>query len=579
MKNVLYTKYEKNLDTSSPYADYPRPQMKRESFLSLNGLWDFAFSRREDIPTHFSKKILVPFPPESRLSQICLSHAENEFLYYRKTFVLPEDFVGKNIILHFGGVDQICYVFINGKRIGENEGGYIPFSFSITNYLKSGTNVISLKVVDNLDKTYPYGKQTKSRGGMWYTQVSGIWQSVWLEAVPQNHIEKIKITPDLRGVEIEVFTAAEEKRITISETGESFSFTDNKIRIEPSEIRLWSPDSPYLYHFTLETENDRVTSYFALREIKMRSINGVMRLCLNGEPYLFNGLLDQGYYPDGIFLPATSEGYRDDILLAKQMGFNMLRKHIKIEPQIFYTMCDELGMIVFQDMVNNSDYSFFRDTALPTVAFKRRKDKNMHKNPRSRAIFEKSAAKTVELLYNHPSVLYYTVFNEGWGQFSADDMYYKLKMQDETRIFDSTSGWFWQSESDVVSHHVYFKKLRARPHPERPVVISEFGGYSLRIDGHLFGEGNYGYTSCKSTLEFAKAVERLYIKEALPLVKKCLSALVYTQISDVEDETNGLITYDREVVKIEPELMKKINGDLQSAFAEATKKQEKIDKK
>ena len=298
---------------------------------------------------------------------------------------------------------------------------------------------------------------------------------------------------------------------------------------------------------------------------------GKKRITLNGEPYLFNGLLDQGYFPDGIFLPATSDGYKEDILTAKALGFNMLRKHIKIEPECFYYLCDTLGMAVFQDAVNNSDYSFLRDTLLPTIGLKRLSDKKLHKCKRARKIFTETALGMTAHLYNHPSVLYYTIFNEGWGQFSADEVYKIVKDSDKTRIIDATSGWFIRHKSDVESHHVYFKKLKAKSPRKRPVVISEFGGYSHRCEGHLFGDKNYGYKTFKSREEFEENVKKLYLCEVLPLVKKGVSALVYTQISDVEDETNGFLTYDRRVLKVNPETFAEISKSLQEASKENAK--------
>lgn len=563
----LQTKWEKKLSRTNPLNEYPRPQLVRDSYLSLNGEWDFAFSKSSEAPSEFSDKILVPFPPESRNSGIMKTPEDDEYLHYRRFFTLPKDFLGKRTVVHFGAVDQISTVYVNGKTVGKNEGGYIPFSFDITDYLTDGENELSLSVTDTLDIRYPYGKQTKRRGGMWYTPVSGIWQTVWLEALPENPIEKIRLTPDINGVDIELTTLAKNKTLTLLDSGESFTFTENKIRISPREIKLWTPESPHIYRFSLETETDRVESYFALREIGVAQINGVKRLTLNGSPYLFHGLLDQGYYPDGIFTPASYGAYREDILFAKSLGFNTLRKHIKIEPQIFYYLCDTLGMVVFQDMVNNSDYSFFRDTALPTVGIKRIPDKKLHSDRLSRQIFIDTAKKTLGLLYNSPSVLYYTVFNEGWGQFSADEVYRELKALDKTRIFDATSGWFWQKESDVDSHHVYFKKLKVRPHPNMPSVISEFGGYSYRAAGHLFGSKNYGYKTFGTVEELSLAIEKLYLNEVCPLVEKCVSALIYTQISDVEDETNGFLTYDRELVKLDDGLMQKIKYSLDKAFS------------
>ncbi len=556
----LTTEFSKKLNKNAPFPDYPRPRLVRNSFFSLNGEWDFGISREE--PKEYGEKILVPFPPESALSGIERGHADGEKLYYRRSFTLPRGFVKNRVLLHFGAVDQHAKVILNGKEIGTHSGGYLPFTFDITDTLRESENEIKVEATDDLDLNYPYGKQTKKRGGMWYTPISGIWQTVWLESLPELAIRDVKITQSKDEAYFEVDSEAKLLKLTLTDSGEEFISTDGTFRISPKDKRLWSPEEPNLYHYTLESDNDTVNGYFALREIGTTVIDGVARLTLNGKPYLFNGLLDQGYFPDGLFLPATSEGYKNDILTAKSLGFNTLRKHIKTEPEIFYNMCDVYGMVVFQDMINNSDYSFIRDTALPTVGLKSIPDKKLHKNPLSREIFIKTMRETIEHLYSYPSVLYYTVFNEGWGQFNADETYELAKSLDKTRIFDATSGWFTRKKSDVISHHIYFKKLKAQPSASRPVVISEFGGYSYREYGHLFGDKNYGYRTLKTKEELTEAIKTLYADEVKPLVKKCVSALIYTQLSDIEDETNGFMTYDRRVLKVNAEDFSKIMKEL-----------------
>ena len=549
---TLTTEYVEKMDKDTPWNEYPRPSMVRDSFLCLNGQWDFCVSHKDPSPGTFTEKILVPFPPESLLSGIERNMPDCSFLHYKRSFTLPEGFNKGRIILHFGAVDTICEVYVNGQKVAYHEGGYLPFSADITDSISDGENQLYVWVKDNLDLNYPYGKQTKNRGGMWYTPVSGIWQTVWLESVPEKHIEKLKITPTMTKVKIQVIGGDDKKKITL-ESGEVFEFDGESFEFSPKEIRLWTPEEPNLYYFTLECGEDKVESYFALREIGIKQVNGIARLTLNAKPYLFNGLLDQGYYPDGIFLPATSDGYEKDILTAKACGFNMLRKHIKIEPEIFYNLCDRLGMVVFQDMVNNSTYSFIIDTALPTIGFKKLPIIFRHKSKRSRAIFEADMYGTMEHLYSFPSVLYYTIFNEGWGQFCADRMYEKARNFDPTRIFDSTSGWFYRKKSDVDSRHVYFKPLKLGKVTDRPIVISEFGGYSHRVKDHLYGENEYGYNSFATVEEYEAAIRKLYGEEIKPLISKGICALVYTQISDVEDETNGLITYDRRVLKLNSE--------------------------
>lgn len=552
---TLLTRYAKSLDKKNPLPEYPRPQFKRNSYLSLNGEWDFEGGG-------YLGKITVPFAPESFLSGVEKTFSDNDVIRYKKLFSIPEGFKKDRIILHFGAVDQVADVFFNGEKIGTHEGGYHPFSFDITDCICAGDNELSLEVSDRLDGIFPYGKQKRERGGMWYTPISGIWQTVWLESTPKGAIRGMKITGDMHSVKIECEADKLPLKLTMKETGLVYESQDGKFEIAPESAKRWSPESPYLYYFTIENEDDKIESYFALREIGIGNFNGTPRLTLNGEPYLFNGLLDQGYFPDGIYTPASYEAYRDDIMLAKSLGFNMLRKHIKIEPLIFYHLCDVLGIVVFQDMVNNSDYSFIRDTALPTVGIKKISDKNLHKNPVSREKFRTAMRETQELLYNSPSVLYYTVFNEGWGQFSADENYEIAKSYDKTRIYDATSGWFTQTKSDVDSHHVYFKKAKIKCFYERPVVLSEFGGYSYRPEGHLFGAKNYGYSVYKSREDFESALTRLYREEIFPLAERGISALVYTQISDVEDETNGFISYDRELIKLDVQKFASLSREL-----------------
>ena len=558
--STLVTKYANEMDKNIPWNEYPRPSMVRGSFLCLNGRWKFAFSK-EEFANDFDSEILVPFPPESLLSEIEKQKAKLEYLHYKRSFTLPVGFKKDRIILHFGAVDSICDVYVNGAQVVHHEGGYLPFSAYIEDYLHDGENELYVRVRDDLDRNYPYGKQTKKRGGMWYTPVSGIWQTVWIESVTKTHIEKIKVTPTDKDVKIQVFGGEDKKKITLSD-GTVKEFYGSETIISPEEKHTWSPEDPFLYHFTLESGDDRVESYFALRKIAIKKTDGIARLTLNGKPYLFNGLLDQGYYPDGIFLPATSDGYRNDILRAKECGFNMLRKHIKIEPEIFYYLCDSLGMVVFQDMVNNSGYSFFIDTVLPTIGFKRIPILFRHKNKSTQNIFISEMKGTLEHLHFFPSILYYTIFNEGWGQFKADEMYDLAKSIDPSRIYDATSGWFYRKKSDVDSRHVYFKPVKLGKITERPIVISEFGGYSYRVAGHLFGSEEYGYSSFESGEEFEEALRKLYGEEIKPLISKGICALVYTQISDVEDETNGLLTYDRAEIKVNPASTKALMDEL-----------------
>ena len=539
--------------------------MERDSYLSLVGKWDLTVIKGEKSESLGS--IAVPYPPESRLSGIEREKCSCEKYLYEKVFTLPSEMLGKKVLLHFGAVDQIAEVSLNGKFVGSHEGGYLPFTLDITDALCEGENTLSILVTDKLDHDFGWGKQRYDRGGMWYTPVSGIWQAVWLEAVPENYVKGLKITPTLTTVTIEVEGGGENKTLTLKENGKSYYFCGDSVTIELENPQLWSPESPYLYEFTLTDGTDTVESYFALRTVTIEEKNGKSYVCLNGKPYFLHGLLDQGYYSDGIYTPASPAGLLFDILEMKKLGFNTLRKHIKIEPELFYYYCDKYGMIVMQDIVNSGDYSFLVDTALPTAGIK--KGISHKASPRRREIFERESEQTISLFYNHPSVCYYTIFNEGWGQFDADENYTRLKSLDPSRVFDATSGWFAEKESDVKSEHIYFKKLNLKPTPSKPLVLSEFGGYSYKVEGHSFNlDKTYGYRFFTDRDEFSDALEALYLDEVIPMIKRGLCATVYTQVSDVEDETNGLYTYDRQVLKVDPERMVKIAKKLNEAFVE-----------
>ena len=553
----LHTPFE--TDTDADWTEYPRPQMKRESYHPLMDGWTLSVSKKEKIKP--LGKIRVPFPPESELSGIGRALGKGETYIYETTFPRPEDAKERRILLHFGAVDQSCEVFLNGVNLGNHVGGYLPFSFDITDHTKEQNHLL-VKVTDALDTDIPYGKQRKKRGGMWYTPTSGIWQPVWLECVPTQYIADIRITTSLHSVTVSVLGGTQEKTITFG--GRSYTFCGHGYSFQVEDPHLWTPEDPYLYEFTLTSGEDTIRSYFALRTMSIEEAGGKRYLALNGKPYFFHGLLDQGYYSDGIYLPATPSGYRFDIQKMKSLGFNMLRKHIKIEPDIFYYECDRLGMVVFQDMVNNGKYSFLVDTALPTAGVK--KGITHRASTRRRELFEAGARQMMAHLYNHPSVCYYTIFNEGWGQYDADETYEMMKSLDPTRIFDTTSGWFTETKSDVQSEHVYFKKLNLKE-SEKPLVLSEFGGYSCKIAGHAFNlDKTYGYRFFHKKEDFADALEKLYRDEVIPMIERGLCATVLTQVSDVEDETNGLLTYDRQVLKVEPERMRGLAKELDNAF-------------
>ena len=538
---------------------YPRPQMKREGWHILNGEWKLN-----------GKRVRMPFPPQAFLSGF--SGEVGKQLTYEKEFVIPDSFTKERILLHFGAVDQIAIIYVNGNEVGYHEGGYLPFSCEITNAVREGSNSLVVKVVDTLSKDYPYGKQKKKRGGMWYTPVSGIWQTVWLENVPEHYITNVKLTPDLCGVDIEV-TAAGEHGFTIElnlENGQKVQrqFAGEKGRLDLTQIPLedgtfykpllWTPEQPHLYSMRIWTKTDMVETYFALRTINIEEKSGKQRVCLNGKPVFLHGVLDQGYYSDGIYLPAKPEEYEKDILRMKELGFNLLRKHIKVEPDYFYYACDRLGMLVMQDMVNNGPYSFLLDTALPTIGMKKRKDTKGGIQGKRKEFFIRHSKETIAHLYNHPSIVAYTIFNEGWGQFQSDALYDMVKEWDVTRLVDSTSGWFAQKKNDFDSEHIYFRVIPLSP-GKRPLFVSECGGYTMAVKEHMYSRyASYGYGTCENEEALTEQIAYMYENMILPFIKDGVCGCIYTQLSDVEDEINGLYTYDRRVCKVNKDKMRKL---------------------
>lgn len=574
----LYTEWGENLDPAHVLGEYPRPQLRRDNYRILNGYWDYAFTKEAIRPESFDGKILVPFSPESVLSGVQRQLQPDEYLWYEREFELPQKKADERCILHFGAVDQYCEILVNGFKVAKHLGGYLPFSVEITDQIKEGRNIITVMVRDYSDTSYhSRGKQKLKRGGMWYTAQSGIWQTVWMEWVPIHYIEKIKITPNIEEAMVEVEVKIHKDFWEENEEDSTDEFYQvevykdqvllktvlskhSNIIIPLNDFEYWSPENPVLYDIVISTNEDQVESYFAMRcfEVK-KDHNNIPRFYLNHKTYFQNGLLDQGYWPDGLYTAPSDEALIFDIMKAKELGFNMLRKHIKIEPLRWYYHCDRLGMLVWQDMVNGGgDYNMLTVGYLPTLfpgLFTNMKDKHYKRLGRENEIGRREwtaeCQSTVELLYNCPCVAVWVPFNEGWGQFDAAKAVDLIRELDSTRLIDHASGWFDQKEGDFKSIHNYFHKLKVKVE-KRPLALSEFGGYACYIKDHSYSWQIYGYRIYLTPEDFNRAYQKLYEDEISKLIKKGLSAAVYTQLSDIEDEVNGLFTYDRKICKVDP---------------------------
>ena len=584
-------------NTEQTWKEYPRPQLKRDNWYSLNGIWQLN-----------GHPIRVPFPPQSALSGYTGKIGSK--LTYTKTFRLTKQDTYCRTLLHFGAVDQIAEVFLNGIKVGSHTGGYLPFTFDISTAIRyDAENILTVQVIDTLSESLPYGKQKKDRGGMWYTPVSGIWQSVWLEQVPDRYITELKITPDLNGIWLAVSLNDSPKNKPIivtsnntNETAPSLISSTNTNEVLPLTVSitlhtgeqivqtlssdntyislrglqitdgsmyeplLWTPEQPYLYQMTVTAGEDTVQTYFALRTIEIKEWNGIQRVCLNDKPIFLHGVLDQGYFCDGIFLPAEEAEFERDIIRMKELGFNLLRKHIKIEPEWFYYYCDVHGMLVMQDMVNSGSYSFLRDTVMPTFVNNRLNDTHRLFPKKQKMFWEAHMKETLHTLYNHPSIIAYTLFNEGWGQFDSDRMYELAKQCDNTRLYDSTSGWFHQTKNDFDSRHVYYGYLQPQP-KKRPLFLSEFGGCAYAVPKHYYAKyASYGYGGCQNSDDVSKKVREAYDRTILPVIEKGACGSIYTQLSDVEEEINGFYTYDRKVCKVNKEEMLRLRKEMDTSM-------------
>lgn len=563
----MLTRWGETLDKNNVLGEYPRPQMRRSSFINLNGLWDYAFTAAgEKQPDKWYGKILVPFSPESELSGVGRTLSPDEYLWYRRDWAKPDVGEGR-VILHFGAVDQSCTVYINGLRAYRHNGGYLPFEFDATGFLSKDVNELSLSVRDVSDTSYhSRGKQKLKRGGIWYTPQSGIWQTVWAECIPKDCVRSLHITPDFDHACVNV-------RADVVGESKAYALFDGQQYPLPASIPVpgfepWSPENPKLYDFSVICGADRVESYFAMRKFSVEADeSGVKRLFLNGKPYFHNGLLDQGYWSDGMYTAPSDEALIFDIQTAKDMGFNMLRKHIKIEPMRWYYHCDRLGMLVWQDMINGGGTYNLLTISAPLITGIHHKDHDYKKFARTDAIARASyyteLTELIAQFYSCPCICTWVLFNEGWGQFDAAAAAEYAHRLDPSRIIDHASGWHDQKVGKLQSLHVYFRPYHfKKDRLGRAVALTEFGGYTLAVPGHTWGKKRFGYKPLRDEAALADAFRRLYEQQIIPAKEKGLAASVYTQLSDVEDECNGFVTYDRKVVKLPKQLVREISLSL-----------------
>ncbi len=586
--NRLYTIWGENLDKNNVLQEYPRPQLERNSYINLNGEWDYAILPQGEELTAYEGKILVPFSPESILSGVERVLKPDEVLYYRLFFTIPEDFNKGRVLLNFGAVDYKAVVKVNDCEVGTHIGGYLPFTFDITNALRVGENELKVEVIDPTDEgIQARGKQKLDNSGIWYTPTSGIWQTVWIECVPDVYVESIRITPllDSGEVKFELFAngiaaghvAVFDKGVVIAEGD-----IQKELTLRLKTFEAWCPENPKLYDVEITYGEDRIESYFGMRSFGIgKDAMGVSRLLLNGKPYYHNGLLDQGYWSDGLYTPPSDEAMIFDISEMKRLGFNMLRKHIKIEPMRWYYHCDRLGMLVWQDMVSGGDskpktrvvgaYPFFG------MATASRKIGNLSDGKKNYKLFSRASNATREEYYrdlegmlrqlvNVTSLALWVPFNEGWGQFDSLEAAKRIREYDPTRLIDHASGWHDQGGPDIRSFHIYFTSFnypKYDDNDERPVALTEFGGYSYVEEGHVHNPKTiFGYRFYKTRESLTKAYKRLFDKHIIPSIKTELSATVYTQVSDVQDEVNGIYTFDRRVLKVDEKVLKELNAQM-----------------
>lgn len=584
--NTLSTHWVKEFNANCPLNEYPRPQMVRENWQCLNGKWEYAVTDNSDsCPITMDGTIVVPYAIESSLSGVCRKFTQNEKLHYKRQFSVENRIPDCRVLLHCEAVDWKCEINVNGKLVTSHTGGYIPFSIDITDFLNDSSNELYITATDPTDSGWQQrGKQFLDPKTIWYTATSGIWQTVWLECVPTNYIKSLKMTPcnDLESLSVITETSSgNDVHIEIYHEKELISKSNIKANAENiislPNPHLWSPDDPFLYNIFLRTDSDCVTSYFGMRTISLEIDKcGRNAIYLNKKPVFLNGPLDQGYWPEGGMTQPSDEALIFDIEQMKTLGFNMIRKHVKIESRRWYYHADRLGILVIQDMPNGGKEIVDHIGALSKTIFGNApKDDTplsyefANRNlVESRENFEYELKEMLSHLYNHPSIIIWGPFNEAWGQFDSWRIYKNTKSNDPSRLVDHASGWHDQGCGDFLSVHTYKKKLKNPPkNDKRAYIISEYGGYNYIDNNHLWrNDDEYGYKYFPTIEKLNYAYESLIKDQVIPLIGKGLCGVVYTQLSDVEIETNGLFTYDRKVLKFDSKKLKALHNEVQKKF-------------
>lgn len=582
MTEAMLTPWGETLDREHPLPEYPRPQLRRNSYLNLNGIWEYAITKTAEKPAAMQGEIVVPFSPETPLSGVGHILQPDEYLWYRRSVTLPEGFFrGGRLLLHFGAVDQCCTVWVNGQEAGSHTGGYLPFALDATELIEGDAFTLELRVTDPTDTgSLSRGKQRLKNTGIWYTPQSGIWQTVWMECVPENYLRSLRITPKPEENAVHIRLEADDPAMAavticrdggIIAEGQTDENGESTLTIPAEELRLWSPEDPFLYDVSIVLPGgDRVESYFGMRAFGIgKDEKGLPRLLLNGKPYFQNGLLDQGYWSDGYYTAPSDEALIHDIAEMKRLGFNMLRKHIKVEPLRWYYHCDRLGMLVWQDMMNGGEsYSPLSIYVFSNLGLRVKDDRYRYfsrSDEAGRTHYYEELGQMIDLLYNTVSLALWVPFNEGWGQFDALKAAEFIRKRDDTRPIDHASGWYDQGGGDIKSIHWYFRPYHHKqpPKEQRPICLTEYGGYNCAVPGHCWGEGaEFGYKKIADPAEFNRAFQKLMEEQIIPAKERGLAAAVYTQVSDVEGERNGLLTYDRKVCKANEAIFRAVNAKL-----------------